>query len=161
MKRWIFGLCLPFALALTMCGAMPIAESTPEPQVPIQVTFDTVCQQKEGTLVSIDGYPRLFGSTRQFRRGLTTLYEIFLQPGDSTRRDVTLHVVGADPIGKPGANQMAALPSSYTFSDLHLVLNNGTEAPADAKLHMTGLVKPYYDACLITVEKIEMAQKAG
>jgi hypothetical protein len=69
------------------------------------------------------------------------------------------YVVGADLYAKPGLNQMAALPLSYTFSDLHLVLNDGAQAPADAKLTITGPVKPYFDTGLMTVAKIGVAQK--
>lgn len=119
-----------------------------------------VCTQPEGTAVITQGYislPKTIDTIQLSKGGRITQvgYQLFLMTKTDATGDAVKVTLWTSNEREP--NKIKPLPAnSYTWNDLLLYADNGTEIPAGKLIKLTGdTVKDEKTGCAIGVTKIE------
>ena len=103
--------------------------------MPVVITFDTLADYPQGTLVNMTGVLVLFSSTHcRYECGLL-LAEYLNSP-----KKITIFVRVAEAGVDPVPNQMKALPETYGQWDIRVRLDNGDYALVGQRITVTGRI---------------------
>lgn len=122
----------------------------------VEVTFETIDDQADGQLVTVEGYLHLGASSSSHLMDDVWYNSASLSPDTdvlSDRITVWLPEASGD---EPEPNEMANLPMSYTYDDFRVRLADGSYRVQDDPVRITGWYNA--DGGAVTVDKIEAAQ---
>jgi hypothetical protein len=120
-----------------------------------------VCTQPEGTSVITQGYlslPKTIDTIQNMKGGKITgvAYQIFLMTKTDATGDAVKVTLWTTNQREP--NKIKPLPmNGYTWNDLFVYANDGTEIPAGKLIKITGeTVSDNKTGCAVAVTKIEL-----